>query len=228
MSANDHQVGGDHYRRKGVIQHWDLAVMHQWDPFQYQITKYVMRWKDKHQSRDEKLKDLKKAAHFLEKYIEEYESYLLPENVCGAQERPRDVGYDPTQDTQNQLKPFKEYEKNAVEYCNDAHYLCEGGWGDGTLLFTCQYCRCKFKGFSLLDVHEQHDAECKKGRYHEMGRINPCVGQTAQSSANIGGSVLPSVLEERRRGLGSLSGTGNASCQANSRPVDKPGTGFIR
>ena len=76
MSANDTQVAGDHYRTKGdKIQHWDLAVMFMWDPFQYQITKYVMRWKDKHPTFEERLVDLKKARHFLDKYIEEAETY---------------------------------------------------------------------------------------------------------------------------------------------------------
>jgi hypothetical protein len=62
--ANKRQVGGDHYSR-GAMQHWDLAIEFQWDYFQGQITKYVMRWKDKNG-----IQDLKKAAHFLQKYIE--------------------------------------------------------------------------------------------------------------------------------------------------------------
>jgi hypothetical protein len=74
--ANDLQIGGAHYRAQGdKIQHWDLAVMYQWDPFQYQITKYVMRWKNKHSTFEERLTDLKKARHFLDKYIEEAEKY---------------------------------------------------------------------------------------------------------------------------------------------------------
>lgn len=68
--ANDIQVGGDHYKQKeGVPQHWDLGVLYGWDFFQYNITKYVMRWKNKNG-----LEDLKKAAHHLQKYIEEVES----------------------------------------------------------------------------------------------------------------------------------------------------------
>ena len=62
-NANDRQVGGGHYM--GSIQHWDLAAQRNYDYFQGQITKYVDRWKNKNG-----LQDLKKAQHFLEKYIE--------------------------------------------------------------------------------------------------------------------------------------------------------------
>jgi hypothetical protein len=64
MSANDKQVGGKHYGG-GDMQHWDIVVKFKLDYFQGQITKYVMRWRNKNG-----LEDLKKAAHFLEKYIE--------------------------------------------------------------------------------------------------------------------------------------------------------------
>lgn len=63
--ANARQVGGDHYKTGG-LQHWDLAVLFQWDPFQYQITKYVMRWRGKNG-----IQDLEKCRHFVDKYIEE-------------------------------------------------------------------------------------------------------------------------------------------------------------
>ena len=63
MSANEKQVGGSHYRSD--IQHWDYVVANDLDYFQGQITKYVTRWKKKNG-----LKDLLKAQHFLEKYIE--------------------------------------------------------------------------------------------------------------------------------------------------------------
>ena len=65
MSANERQVGGDHYRRKGTIQHWDFAAARNYDYFQGQITKYVDRWKEKNG-----IEDLEKGLHFLEKYIE--------------------------------------------------------------------------------------------------------------------------------------------------------------
>lgn len=73
--ANTKQEGGNHYKKDGKLQHWDLAIMFGWDPFQYQITKYVMRWKFKHKSPEERLLDLKKARHFLDKYIENAAKY---------------------------------------------------------------------------------------------------------------------------------------------------------
>ena len=63
--ANSHQVGGSHYSKHGDLQHWDIVAYFGLDYFQGQITKYVMRYKDKGG-----VADLKKARHFLDKYIE--------------------------------------------------------------------------------------------------------------------------------------------------------------
>jgi hypothetical protein len=63
-SANERQVGGDHYKTGGE-EHWDRVARLRLDYFQGQITKYVERWKKKNG-----LEDLKKARHFLDKYIE--------------------------------------------------------------------------------------------------------------------------------------------------------------
>lgn len=63
MDANKTQVAGNHYQTQ--IQHWDYVVANDLDYFQGQITKYVTRWKKKNG-----LQDLRKAKHFLEKYIE--------------------------------------------------------------------------------------------------------------------------------------------------------------
>lgn len=65
MSANERQVGGDHYKTGSGIQHWDLVDMFGWDYFQGQVIKYLMRWKKKNG-----VQDLEKAKHYLEKYIE--------------------------------------------------------------------------------------------------------------------------------------------------------------
>ena len=64
MSANERQVGAEHYGLK-KYQHWDMVHEFKLDYFQAQITKYVMRWRDKNG-----IEDLRKANHFLEKYIE--------------------------------------------------------------------------------------------------------------------------------------------------------------
>jgi len=68
--ANEVQVGGTHYNTGDLPQHWDLVDTYGWDYFQGQITKYLMRWKYKHDTPEKRLEDLRKARHFLDKYIE--------------------------------------------------------------------------------------------------------------------------------------------------------------
>lgn len=65
MPANDRQEGGDHYKGAYTQEHWDYAWQRNFDFFQYVITKYVERHK-----RKKGLEDLRKAAHYLQKYIE--------------------------------------------------------------------------------------------------------------------------------------------------------------
>lgn len=71
MSANDTQVGGNHY--KTTYQHWDLAI---WVPMGYLegcSTKYITRWRKKNG-----VQDLRKALHYLDKLIESYNIYDVP------------------------------------------------------------------------------------------------------------------------------------------------------
>lgn len=68
--ANKRQVGADHYKIGGE-EHWDRVARLDLDYFQGQITKYVERWKKKNG-----VEDLRKAQHFLEKYIEVSSEYL--------------------------------------------------------------------------------------------------------------------------------------------------------
>ena len=76
MAANDKQIGGEHYQREGAQQHWDYAWEHEYDQFQYCITKYVDRHKQKNG-----LEDLYKARHHLDKYIELLEAEECDYNV---------------------------------------------------------------------------------------------------------------------------------------------------
>lgn len=69
-NPNDRQVGGEHYQKAALTctcgrtyQHWDLVQALNWDYFQGQIIKYLMRWRNKNG-----VQDLEKAAHFLDKY----------------------------------------------------------------------------------------------------------------------------------------------------------------
>jgi hypothetical protein len=63
-TANDTQIGGDHYKAK-PIQPWDFIAANQLGYFEGNIVKYVSRWKDKGG-----INDLKKARHYLDKLIE--------------------------------------------------------------------------------------------------------------------------------------------------------------
>jgi hypothetical protein len=65
MSANERQVGGEHYKTEGE-QHWD-RMYRMFGPgyFVGCITKYVERYQRKNG-----YEDLQKAQHFLEKLIE--------------------------------------------------------------------------------------------------------------------------------------------------------------
>ena len=65
MSANAQQHGGDHYKKYGDLQPWDVVLA--WDLGYLEGTalKYIARWQDKGG-----IQDIKKAIHFLEKLIE--------------------------------------------------------------------------------------------------------------------------------------------------------------
>ena len=66
LSANERQVGGSHYKSAdGGEEHWDRVARLKLDYFQACTTKYIERWKKKNG-----LEDLKKAQHYLQKYIE--------------------------------------------------------------------------------------------------------------------------------------------------------------
>ena len=65
MSAKDYQIGGSHYKNKGIqpIEY----IMSKWLRIcEGNVIKYVSRWRDKNG-----LDDLLKAKHYLEFLIEE-------------------------------------------------------------------------------------------------------------------------------------------------------------
>ena len=64
MSANQHQVGGNHYAKK-AIQPWDYIVGNNLGYLEGNIIKYVSRYKDKGGP-----DDLDKAIHYLQKLRE--------------------------------------------------------------------------------------------------------------------------------------------------------------
>jgi hypothetical protein len=72
-TANSRQVGGDHYRAVPGEQHWDRVARLGLDYWQAMITRYVERWRLKGG-----VEDLKKARHFLDKYLELIEAGTVP------------------------------------------------------------------------------------------------------------------------------------------------------
>jgi len=72
LPANAVQIGGEHYK-KGGEEHWDRAWRLKYDPFQYIITKWVERWRDKGG-----VQDLEKAQHAIQKYIEVVKAQRCP------------------------------------------------------------------------------------------------------------------------------------------------------
>ncbi len=64
-SANDIQIAGDHYKKYGALQPWDVVIAWNMGYLDGTALKYLARWKDKGG-----IDDLKKAIHFIEKLIE--------------------------------------------------------------------------------------------------------------------------------------------------------------
>lgn len=63
MSANERQVGGDHYKSR--FQHWDLVESLKLPYLPAQITRYIGRWRSKNG-----VEDIEKSLHYIQKYME--------------------------------------------------------------------------------------------------------------------------------------------------------------
>lgn len=152
MSANDRQVGGNHYFVGEGEQHWDrMFRLFGRGYFIGCITKYVERyWK-----KGGKL-DLEKAAHYLEKLIELEYPEPLPTSVLTA---------STTVDEDFVISasyPFEQYEKSSPRWSEDIDFQCEGGYGNGVNVYRCLHCRGFEYVRSLQAAHEAH--ACSKPR----------------------------------------------------------------
>ena len=121
-AANSRQVGGGHYKTAHGLEHWDLVHIFKLDYFQGQITKYVMRWRQKGG-----IQDLEKARHFLDKYIELERGVLAPQPA-------------PVQESEKLVKPW-DTNHHAPDQAGNDHWQLEGYYGDGTCLYTCRSCK---------------------------------------------------------------------------------------
>lgn len=65
-TANERQIGGEHYKAEDGEQHWDrMWRLYREAWFVGNITKYVERYREKNG-----IQDLEKARHYLDKLIE--------------------------------------------------------------------------------------------------------------------------------------------------------------
>ncbi len=92
MSANDRQEGGEHYRRTD-IQPWDIVAMFALDFFEGNVLKYLLRRKG------DRLEDLQKARHYLDKKIElieaERREEWLDERAAAFHVKQSDISDEP-------------------------------------------------------------------------------------------------------------------------------------
>jgi len=63
MSKN-RQVGGNHYKIRGMYQPWNIIDEYNLDFYEGNVLKYLLRTKN------DRLEDLEKARHYLDKAIE--------------------------------------------------------------------------------------------------------------------------------------------------------------
>lgn len=63
--VNQKQIGGDHYKKYGDLQPWDVVIAWKLGYLDGTALKYIARWRDKGG-----IEDIKKAIHFLEKLVE--------------------------------------------------------------------------------------------------------------------------------------------------------------
>jgi len=95
MNANNRQEGGTHYQTP--YQHWDFALDTGLGYLVGCATKYVARWRKKGGS-----DDLCKAAHYVDKLIDEYVPVVDPAAEGGIMER---IGFCKTFAELNNLSP---------------------------------------------------------------------------------------------------------------------------
>lgn len=141
MTANERQVGGDHYKNGGE-EHWDRVHRLGLDYFQGQITKYVERCWEKNG-----VEDLQKARHFLDKYIElnagrrgKKETERLMVNI---EVLPMLMGTLPEDEVKKHPHPHVREFGAEVVPTGWVGYVFEGSDAQG-FLYTCENCRGKF------------------------------------------------------------------------------------
>lgn len=76
MGANSKQIAGEHYKKYGDLQPWDVILKWNLGYLEGTALKYIARWRDKGG-----LDDIRKAIHFLEKLLETETGKLLDPRI---------------------------------------------------------------------------------------------------------------------------------------------------
>lgn len=193
--VNEVQMGGTHYQGKSISgqQHWDVAYDFNFDPGQYNVTKYVMRHADKNG-----FEDLTKCFHHLVKYMEvrypvemlafnsamEKRSYKKWENSDGA-ELPTWL----IERVQNYLRDSGEevvakVATQAVEGAAQLNFV-DGGVAEkcGDLLrVTCGMREAQYRPIDWLDGLDGKEPDYLTGHIRSMRQLHPLL----QNLANMG------------------------------------------
>lgn len=157
-NPNDTQVGGDHYKTGGE-EHWDRVHRLGLDYFQAAVTKYVERcWKKNG------LEDLKKARHFLDKYIsikeDEQRQYLLGlgEATDGHGPIVRNMireWEEFTRSANPEFAPLASFPKGRVKPTGWLGFVFEGADAQG-FLYTCRSCNANVYAGEDVDPQAMH------------------------------------------------------------------------
>lgn len=166
MSANERQVGGNHYKQDGGEEHWDRQWrMNGRGYFVGCITKYVERYHNKNG-----IQDLEKAHHFLEKLIE-LERAALPTDMKVKQAMFSVVSDGRVSLTEEGASVIERAMRRKsqdfmVNHPTDVTYkeplpenwTCEGWYGDLTQLYKHRCGRC-IRATSIVKATEVHAKE---------------------------------------------------------------------
>lgn len=119
MSANDKQVGGNHYKNGSGVNHWDFVEANRMGYLEGCASKYISRWRKK-----DGLKDLHKSRHYVEKLIEFYNTHFRMNRSM-----PVDIG------SKYGVKMFCENQQLTELECDVVHILLY--WYDTSALYLC-------------------------------------------------------------------------------------------
>lgn len=134
MSANEKQIGGDHYKEAGRTgeEHWDRVWRLKLNYWQAAATKYIERYRYKNGK-----EDLLKAIHYIEKLIElEY-----PDKPALKEESPPKI--------------INHFNPGQVAATGWVQFVFEGANVEG-YLYTCRECNEKFYAPPGCNPHTFH------------------------------------------------------------------------